>query len=77
MGSSEFIDLLAKYGMTFNWGAIDKKWWIVGQVEGGTAQDSRPASAENFSTAQAAALTYIQKKYKLNQQTITPPKEQI
>lgn len=67
MENSEFIDLLAKYGMTFYWGAIDKKWWIIGQVEGGTAQNSRPAPAETFSAAQVAALTYIQKKYKLGQ----------
>lgn len=66
MSSSEFVALLAKYEMTFYWGAIDKKWWIVGQVENGCNQNSMPEPAENFNAAQAAALIYIQRKYKLS-----------
>ena len=66
MDRSKFPGLLAKYGMTFYWGAIDKKWWIVGQVENGCNQNSIPASAESFNAAQIAALSYIQKKYKLD-----------
>jgi len=67
MSSSEFVALLAKYEMTFYWGAIDKKWWIIGQVEHGCNQNSIPMLAENFNAAQTAALSYIQRKYKLAQ----------
>lgn len=65
MANAEFVDLLAKYGMTFFWGALNKKWWIIGQVEHGCAQNSVPEPAENFTIAQSAALQYIQRKYKL------------
>jgi len=67
MDTSTFVDLLAKYRMTFYWGAINKEWWIVGQIENGCNQNSVPAPAENFNAAQVAALTYIQRKHKLAQ----------
>lgn len=65
MSSSELVALLAQYEMTFYWGAIDKKWRIVGQVENGCNQNSIPIPAENFNAAQDAALTYIRRKYRL------------
>jgi len=65
MDRSELTALLAKYGMTFYWGAINKNWWIVGQVENGCNQFTSPEPAENFNAAEVAALNYIQKKYSL------------
>lgn len=73
MGSYEFITLLTKYGMTFYWGAIVKKWSITGQVENGCSQNTVPTPAENFNAAQAAALEYIQRKYKLARYQMDPP----
>lgn len=64
---SPFVMLLAKYRMTFYWGTIDKKWWLHGQVENGCLQNSVPEPAENFKSAQAEAMKYIQRKYKLSQ----------
>lgn len=74
MSSSDFVDLLAKYEMTFYWGALDKKWWIIGQVEHGCNQNSIPMPSENFNAAQVAALDYIHQKYKLALYKIDPPK---
>jgi hypothetical protein len=65
MDSSEFVALLAKYRMTFYWGAINKNWWIIGPVENGCNQDTSPEPAENFDAAQIAALKYIHEKYNL------------
>lgn len=77
MSSSEFTTLLAKYGMTFYWGALDKKWWIVGQVEHGCNQNSVPMPSENFNAAQVDALQYIQRKYKLAPYKVEPFNEPI
>lgn len=64
MNKTELIALLADHQMTFHWGTVKKNWWIVGQVENGCAQNTVPAAAENFNAAQAAAVHYIQEKYK-------------
>jgi len=58
--------LLAKNRLTFYWGAIDKKWWIIGKPEHGCAQNSIPEAAKCLNDAQVCAIRYILKKYTQN-----------
>ena len=65
MSSTELVELLEQYRMTFVWGAIAKKWWILAPVEHGCNQNTVPIPADNFNAAQEAALKYIQVTYPL------------
>jgi hypothetical protein len=77
MSNSEFVALLAKYDMTFHWGAINKNWRINGHAEHGCNRDTLPAPAENYNAAQVAAQFYIQRRYKLPQVEILPSTQAI
>ena len=64
MDKNELDLLLSRYRLTFNWGEPGKKWWLVGQLKGGTGlRRTEPQIALDLESARAAAVQYIRNMY--------------